>query len=141
MYYTTSIYDTLPPCKAPWDIYESCYEPKFPYDVEFEYLFLFFDYSKSKKYKTALRLYYSIPERYRYELQAHSVQIYHYSDFLIIRKKIEKLIKIVCHWKLSQIWINNELCKEHEYRQFIDIFDRRVIEYKKYHELPEIIQE
>ena len=136
-----NIYDNLPPCKAPWDIYESFYKPKFPYYADFGQLLLFFDYSKSKKFKTALRIYNSIPERYRFELQVHSVQLYHYSDFLIIRKKFEKLLGIVCNWKLTQIWINNELCKESEYRQFIEIFDRRVIDYKKHHELPEIIQE
>lgn len=136
-----NIYDSLPPCKAPWDIYESFYKPKFSYDVGFGQLLLFFDYSKSKKFNTALRIYNSIPDRYRLELQVHSVQLYHYSDYLIIRKKFERLLGIVCNWKLTQIWINNELCTEREYRQFIEIFDLRVIEYRKHNELPEIIQE
>lgn len=139
-----NIYDNLPPCKSPWDDDEDdeyYYHPKFKYNTNFNFIFLFFDYSKSKNYKKAIRIYNSIPDRFRIELQAHCVQIFHYSDYLVIRKKFTRLIGLVHNWKSAQIWINNELCTERDFREFIEIFDRRVRQYKRHHTLPDITEE
>ncbi len=140
-----NIYDELPHCTWRCQTQYKCYsfdpEDKFRLDEEFHFIFLYFDFSKSKNYPKAMKVYRSIPEKYRIELQAHCVQIFYYSDYLKIRRKFNRLLRLVHGWKLTQLWINNQLCTETEFRHFIDIFDSRVRVYKRNHELPEIEEE
>lgn len=126
-----NIYDRLPLNKK-WRDWREQYAGDFhiyKYDESFYCIFLFFGESKSKNYAKALRIYSSIPDEFRVELLAHSVQIFKYSDFLRIRTKFIRLYKMVRGWKTSQLWINNELCELSDFTAFIDVFDCRVQRY------------
>lgn len=130
---TSSRYDDLPPSKSWYDYRYSSTVRRYAGDEPFYCILLFFDYSTSKNYKKALKIYGSIPEKYRIELLAHSVQIYRYNDFLKIRKKFIRLMKLVHAWKLSQLWINNELCTISDFYAFDDMFSARVRKYNNQH--------
>ena len=126
-------YDELPPSHTWYDPRYGTQFYKYKGNEPFYFIFLFFDHSRSKNYPKALKIYNSIPEKYRFELLAHSVQVYYYSDFLKIRKKFVRLVKLSSGWKLTQIWINNELCTATDFYTFVEMFDARVIRYNRKH--------
>ncbi len=77
-------------------------------ELRFQCVFLLFGESKSKYLKKAMKIYKSIPERYRLEIPIHSVRLYHLSDYLTIRRKFQRLAKIVDRWKSSEFYMNDE---------------------------------
>lgn len=133
-------YDTLPPYDDADDYgiqpYNSLYKSRYSKDVKFESVIIRFGISRSRKFKSALKVLKEFPKMLRLSGDELGIKLTSCKQYFIYEKKIETLLLIIYSWKSTEILINGEVASSTDLRDFFWIFTERLHHFDKKDLLP-----
>ena len=117
-------YDNLPPYM---DLFKSNkYKCRYAFDVEFENVIIRFGTSRSKKFRSALKVLNQFPKALQLPGDSLGIELTSCKHYFIYKKQISDLTVIIYNWKSTEIIINGETASSTDLRDFFWIFQERL---------------